>query len=183
MFFSRNGKDRPREWLAAAFVGRRLAKSDENPHAEAGRYHGAGEQYPDEKLQELFQEQINETKMAAAKRPLSTHIDAIIATLTGIVPEGAGTPLDDGETSEQTTRKPDGTKTTKTTETTETQPQPRGQDASGTGALPQLPGVGDVMSAAGGPDMTGQLLRDIVSTAGTNLAQRRIVARSPDNNG
>ena len=38
------------------------------------------------------------TKMAAAKRLLSTHIDAIIATLTGIVPEGAGTPLDGGET-------------------------------------------------------------------------------------
>lgn len=148
--------------------------------SKKGALQALGEQYPDEKLQELFQEQLDDTKMAAAKRLLSTHIDAVIAMMTGVLPEGAGTPLDGGETQEQTTRKPDGTKTTKTTET---QPQLRGQDASGTGVLPQLPGIGDVTGAAG-PDMTGQLLRDIISQAyGTKLAQRRIVSRGPDDNG
>ncbi len=49
-----------------------------------------GEQFPDEKLQELFLEQVDDLNMDAAKRIKTAQIDAAIIALTGIVPEGAG---------------------------------------------------------------------------------------------
>ncbi len=144
--------------------------------SKEGALRKLGEQFPDEKLQELFREQLNDTKMDAAKRILMTQIDSMIIALTGIIPEGAGTPVDGGETSETTTKKPDGTKTTKTTDKQPT------VGSQATGVLPQLPGVGDITSAiAGSSDM---ILRDLVTQAfGTKLAQRRIPSADQDNPG
>lgn len=127
--------------------------------SKAGALRKLGEQFPDEKLQELFQEQLDDTKSEAAKRLLAAQMDSAIMALTGIIPEGAGTPVDQGETSEQTTRKPDGTTTKKTTEKTPT-----------AGILPQLPGIPDIMSQG-----VNTMMNDIVTQAmGTKLAQRRI---------
>jgi hypothetical protein len=53
-----------------------------------------GEEFPDEKLQELFDEQIVDAQQAAAKQVLTAHISALIMELTGIVPEGAGEPVE-----------------------------------------------------------------------------------------
>jgi hypothetical protein len=144
--------------------------------SKEGALRKLGEQFPDEKLQELFREQLNDTKMDAAKRILMTQIDSMIIALTGIVPEGAGTPVDGGESSETTTRKPDGTKTTKTTEKQPT------VGSQATGVLPQLPGIGDITQAiAGSSDM---ILRDLVTQAfGTKLAQRRIPSANEDSPG
>jgi hypothetical protein len=133
-----------------------------------------GEQFPDEKLQELFEEQIDDVKMEAAKRLLSTHIDSLIMALTGVIPPDAGTPVAPGENSEQTTTKPDGTKTTKTTKS-----NPTVGTAGGSASLPALPGLGDIATAVGGGSVTDNLMRDLVTQAyGTKLPQRRIVDRN-----
>ena len=70
--------------------------------------------------------------MDAAKRIKTAQIDAAIIALTGIVPEGAGEPVDGAETTETETRKPDGTKTTQTKQTT--------PGVSGP-TVPKLPGL------------------------------------------
>lgn len=135
-----------------------------------------GEQYPDEKLQELWTEQVEDQKMAAAKRVLDAQINAAIVALTGIVPEGAGKPVDGAETTETETRKPDGSKTTQTKQTTPGVQGPA-QGQSATPALPTLPGLGDLGTVMA--DMGGQTIRDLVAQAmGTKLAQRRIVDRN-----
>lgn len=54
-----------------------------------------GEEFPDEKLQELFEEQIVDAQQAAAKQVLNAHITALIMELTGIVPDGAGEPVEE----------------------------------------------------------------------------------------
>lgn len=142
--------------------------------SKQGALRKLGEQFPDEKLQELFVEQMDDVKMEAAKRILTTQVDAMIMMLTGIIPEGAGTPVGPGETSEQTTRKPDGTKTTKTTEKTPTvgaMPQ-----------LPQLPGLPEIANVAA--QSSGTMLRDLVTQAyGTKLAQRRIPSANENDPG
>lgn len=134
-----------------------------------------GEQFPDEKLQELFIEQMDDVKMDAAKRILTTQVDAMIMMLTGVIPEGAGTPVGPGETSESTTTKPDGTKTKKTTEK---QPAVNG----GGMQLPSLPGIGDIgaiMNAG-----SGTMLKDLVTQAyGTKLAQRRLPSANSEDPG
>ena len=86
--------------------------------SKKGALKDLGEQFPDEKLQELWLEQIDDLNMDAAKRIKTAQIDAAIIALTGIVPEGAGEPVDGAETTETETRKPDGTKTTQTKQTT-----------------------------------------------------------------
>lgn len=140
--------------------------------SKEGALETLGEQYPDEKLQQLFEEQVNDTKMEAARRLVSTHIDSLIAQMTGIVPDGAGEPLDGGETQQTETRKPDGTKTTQTRETTPTLQQ------SSSGPLPGLPGLGDMVNAAG-TNAGDNLLRDIVSQAyGSTLPRRRLTSKN-----
>jgi hypothetical protein len=140
--------------------------------SKQGALRALGEQFPDEKIQELFEEQLDDVKMSGAKQILMSHIQAAIAQLTGLIPEGAGTPVGPGESSEQTTRKPDGTKTVKTTET---QPQMGMQGGTGMG---QLPGLGDMVGQIGAA-MTDNVMRDLVTQAyGTKLAQRRIVDRN-----
>jgi hypothetical protein len=136
--------------------------------SKKGALEELGEQFPDEKLQELWREQVDDLKMAAAKRIISAQVDAAIIALTGIVPEGAGEPVGPGETEETKTRKPDGTTTTKTKET-----QPSVQGPS----IPNLPGLGDIGSIAAASDM--QTITDLVTQAyGTKLPQRRLVSKN-----
>lgn len=142
--------------------------------SKKGALRDLGEQFPDEKLQELWVEQTDDLKMTAAMRIISSQVDAAIIALTGIVPEGAGEPVDGAETEETTTRKPDGTKTTKTRETT-----PGVQQQPG---LPKLPGLGDVGQLAAQSGM--QTITDLVTQAyGTKLPQRRIVDGTNNNDG
>jgi len=130
--------------------------------SKQGALRKLGEQFPDEKLQELFTEQLQDTKMAGAQRILDAQINAAIMALTGIVPEGAGTPVGDASTEETTTTKADGTKQTKTKETTPT-----------TGLSSQMAGVGDIAGMVQGSQ--GQLMTDLVTQAfGTKLPQRRL---------
>jgi len=136
--------------------------------SKKGALEELGEQFPDEKLQELWREQVDDLKMAAAKRIISAQVDAAIIALTGIVPEGAGEPVGPGETEETKTRKPDGTTTTKTKET---QPSVQGP------TIPNLPGLGDIGSIAAASDM--QTITDLVTQAyGTKLPQRRLVSKN-----
>lgn len=135
--------------------------------SKKGALREIGEQFPDEKLQELFLEQVDDTKQEAAKRLLAAHIDSVIMALTGIVPEG------------------------------QEQAQPPGQDgSSGAGAdsgsggapspvppaqrvLPDLPGLGDLSTVIAQTGST--LMRDLVTQAyGTKLPQRRITDRNSD---
>ena len=136
--------------------------------SKKGALKDLGEQFPDEKLQELWLEQIDDLKMDAAKRIKTAQIDAAIIALTGIVPEGAGEPVDGAETTETETRKPDGTKTTQTKQTTP------GVSGPTVPNLPGLEGLSGVMAESG-----LQTVTNLVSQAyGTKLAQRRL---PPDN--
>jgi hypothetical protein len=139
--------------------------------SRVGALRELGEEFPDEKAQELFGEQIQDAKMDGAKRILDAHISAIIMQLTGIVPEGAGDPVAPGETTQTSTRKPDGTTTKQTKET-----KPSFQPLPG---IQGLPGLGDVGAVLSGMDTN--LLTDIVTQAyGTRLPQRRIVDENAD---
>ena len=127
-----------------------------------------GEQFPDEKLQELWLEQIDDLNMDAAKRIRAAQIDAAIIALTGIVPEGGGEPVQGAQNTETKTRKPDGTTTTQTKQTT---PGVEGPGGSGLGTMPGLGNLRTVMS-----DMGMQTITDLVTqAAGTRLPQRRII--------
>ncbi len=136
--------------------------------SKKGALRDLGEQFPDEKLQELWNEQVDDLNMDAAKRIRSAQIDAAIMALTGLVPEGAGEPVPGAESTETKTRKPDGTTTTQTKETTPGVQQP---------SMPTLPGLGDLTSAIS--DMGMQTIKDlVVQAAGTKLPQRRVVEGS-----
>jgi hypothetical protein len=133
-----------------------------------GAMRDLGEQFPDEKLQELFTEQIQDAKRDAARRILNANIDAVIMQLTGIVPEGAGEPVDNAETTTTKTRKADGTTSTQTKET-----KPGVQPLPGIQGL-GLPDLGDLTTVISGA--AEQTFTDIVTQAyGTKLPQRRIV--------
>lgn len=136
-----------------------------------------GEQFPDEKLEELFQEQMDDAKHSAAKRVLMTHIDSIIMALTGVIPVDGGTPVAPGESTETKTRKPDGTTQTQTKETT-----PNVGGGAQSGPLPSLPGMpSDLNAMIGGA--ANNIMSEIVTQAyGTKLPQRRIIDRN-DNDG
>lgn len=128
-----------------------------------------GEQFPDEKLQELWLEQVDDLNMAAAKRIRSAQVDAAIVALTGIVPQDGGEPVQGAENTETKTKKPDGTTTTQTKQTT--------PGVQGPGILPSLPGLGDLGTIM--QDMGGQTIKDlVVQASGTKLAQRRIVSKN-----
>ena len=98
--------------------------------SKKGALRDLGEQFPDEKLQELWLEQIDDLNMDAAKRIRSAQVDAAIIALTGIVPEGAGEPVDGAETTETETSKADGTKTKQTKKTTPGVQGPGGRPAN-----------------------------------------------------
>lgn len=143
--------------------------------SKKGALRDLGEQFPDEKLQELWLEQIDDLNMDAAKQIRMAQITAAIVALTGIVPEGGGEPVQGAENTTTETRKPDGTKTTQTKQTTP------GVQGPGTTGMGTLPGVGDLGSIMG--DLGMQTIKDLVTqAAGTKLPQRRIVDKN-DNTG
>ena len=136
--------------------------------SKKGALRDLGEQFPDEKLQELWLEQVDDLNMDAAKQIRSSQIAAAIIALTGIVPEGAGEPVDGAETTETQTTKADGTKTKQTKQTT---PGVQGPGGSGLGSMPGLGDLGSIVS-----DMGMQTIKDlVVQAAGTKLPQRRVV--------
>jgi hypothetical protein len=142
-----------------------LVKLQLGVESKTGALRDLGEQFPDEKLQELFQEQIDDLKMDAAKRIISAQVDAAIIALTGIVPEGAGEVADGAETTETESTKADGTKTKQTKTTT--------PGVEGPGGLPTIKGLGNLGAMVQASDM--QTISDLVTQAyGTKLPQRRI---------
>lgn len=142
--------------------------------SKEGALRKLGEQFPDEKLQELFREQLNDTKMAGAQRILDSQINAAIMMLTGIIPDGAGTPVPSAESTTTKTHKPDGTTQTQTKETT--------PGVQGPGPLPGMPGIGDITQAIGGSQQN--LMADLVTQAfGTKLPQRRQVSANENSPG
>lgn len=57
-----------------------------------GALHDLGEEFPDEKAREIFEEQIEDAKQHGALRLIKTYIDSAILQLTGMPPEGAEAP-------------------------------------------------------------------------------------------
>jgi hypothetical protein len=57
-----------------------------------GALHDLGEEFPDEKVREIFEEQIEDAKQQGALRMLKTQIDSTILQLTGMPPEGVDAP-------------------------------------------------------------------------------------------
>jgi hypothetical protein len=103
-----------------------------------------GEEFPDEKLKELFDEQIAELKQDAAKQILNAQAAAITMALTGMVPEGYA---------EQQPPPPnqDGT-----------QPAPTTPPAQQSANLPQLPNVAGLEATiqAAGRNMYADIVQD-----------------------
>jgi len=115
--------------------------------SKVGALRELGEEFPDEKLAELFEERIVDAKQEAAMQVLKAHISAIIMKLTGLVPEGYAE--QDDKPKEGEPGKPDAA--------IDNQP------------LPDLPSLGDITGLAGDNTM-----EDIVTMAyGTKLPQRR----------
>lgn len=142
--------------------------------SKEGALRKLGEQFPDEKLQELFREQLQDTKMAGAQRILDSQINAAIMIMTGIIPDGGGTPVPSAESTTTKTTKADGTTQTQTKETT--------PGVQGPGPLPGMPGIGDIAQAVNGGQQN--LISDLVTQAfGTKLPQRRQVAANENSPG
>lgn len=117
-----------------------------------------GEQFPDEKLQELFEEQVDDTKMQAAMRIINAHINAIIMAQTGIVPEG----------------------TEPVAPTKEGEQGPQAPALNNT--MPGLPSPTDISAVMS--DGGAQMYADLLTQAyGTKLPQRRIVDSNTNDQG
>ena len=118
--------------------------------SKKGALRDLGEQFPDEKMQELFDEQLQDDKMSAARQVVTAHIQAVTMALTGIVPPGVETneqkPLKEGESAP---------------------PTPPAQQN-----LPNMPSlnIADVLKEGG-----DQYFQDLLTQAyGTKLPTRRI---------
>jgi hypothetical protein len=57
-----------------------------------GALHTLGEEFPDEKVREIFEEQIEDAKQQAALRMLKAQFDSAILSLTGMPPDGVDAP-------------------------------------------------------------------------------------------
>ncbi len=113
--------------------------------SKKGALRELGEEFPDEKIEELFQEQIQDTQHRAALQILQAHIAAVTMELTGINPM---TMEEQQPSTSTTTKKPDGTTTTSTSE-----PQkPVG--------VPNAPGINDILAG-----VDSQLFTNIVRQA------------------
>lgn len=124
-----------------------------------------GEEFPDEKMQELWEEQLVEAKMDGATQILKSQIAAAIAEWTGMVPEGFE-PMqqpDPGTTSTTTTAT--GTKTVKKTNPI---PKPKA-----------LGGLGDMTNIVGqqGNDMLTQMT---IQAFGTKIPQARNIDKNSE---
>lgn len=102
-----------------------------------------GEEFVDEKLDELYNERLMEAKQDAALEYIKAKFDSVILQETGMLPEGSETPPPSPNAGPTT---PDG--------------------ASSAGPLPGLPGLGST-------DSNSVLTELVTLSAGTKLAQRR----------
>lgn len=102
-----------------------------------------GEEFVDEKLEELYNERLMEAKQDSALEFMKAKFDAAILQATGMLPEGSETPPPSPNAGPD---KPDG--------------------ASSAGPLPGLPGMGSA-------DSNSVLNELVTLSAGTKLAQRR----------
>jgi hypothetical protein len=119
--------------------------------SKTGALRELGYQFPDEKRQELFIEQIDDIKMSAAQQILQTHIAAATMAATGINPLD-GAPQDEAPTKEG-----------------ETAP-PKPQAQQNPMKLPPLPTDIDALVASSGQ----QLFTDLLTQAyGTRLPSRQ----------
>lgn len=106
-----------------------------------------GEEFPDEKMAELYNEIVEDEKQQAALTILRAHISAIIMKMTGLIPEGYA--QQEPEPGPDEPQRPE----------TSVDKQP----------LPELPSIGDITGLA-----DANLMSDIVTRAyGTKLPQRR----------
>lgn len=123
-----------------------------------------GEQFPDEKRQELWEEQMVEAKMDGATQIIKSQIAAAVMEWTGIIPEGYG---------EQANMPEPGTTKTTTTATgtksvTKTNPLPKPL---------AIGGLGDLTNVIGkqGNDMLTQMT---IQAYGTKVPQARNVDKN-----
>lgn len=135
--------------------------------SKKGALQQLGEQFPDEKLQELWEERIVEEKMDGAAQVIRGQIAAAVAQLTGIIPEGYGDPVDqpDPGTTKTTTNAKTGSKSI-----TKTNPMPKPPTLAG------LTGLNNTMSSTGGEWLT-QLT---VQAFGTKTPQSRNVDKNSE---
>lgn len=73
-----------------------------------GALHTLGEEFPDEKAQEIFREQIEDAKQQGALRMLKAQLDSAILALTGMPPEGAEMPPPQTDAQGQPVNQPGG---------------------------------------------------------------------------
>jgi len=111
-----------------------------------------GEEFPDEKMQELYNEIIEDEKQKAALTILRAHISAIIMRMTGLIPEGYAEPEPEPGPDEPSRPKA----------SIDSQP------------LPDLPSIGDITGLT-----DANMVSDIVTRAyGTKLPQRRNINKT-----
>lgn len=124
-----------------------------------------GEQFPDEKRQEIWEQQLVEAKMDGATSILKSQIAAAVADLTGMVPEGFE-PMQQDPGTQSTTTTATGTKTVK-----KTMPLPK---------PPALGGLGDLQNVVGkqGNDVLTQM---VIQAYGTKVPQARNVDKNQNN--
>lgn len=119
-----------------------------------------GEEFPDEKLLELAQELIEDAKDQAAIDLIKAHVAAVLAELTGMVPEGAE-PVD-----QDPVKNADGT--------TSPPPKPPAMQQAAGISLPALD-----ISALTGSDDTRNIMAEIVTRAyGYKQQARRDIDKS-----
>ena len=99
--------------------------------SKTGALRELGEEFPDEILQELFEEQVTEAQQDAAKQVLQAHIAAMTMQLTGINPM---TMEEQQPTTSTKTTKPDGSSTTSTS---------KPQKPAG---IPNAPDINDILA-------------------------------------
>ena len=117
-----------------------------------------GEEYPDEKRLELFEQRMLEAKMEGAEQILRANIAAACAELTGIVPEGMGEPVPPPPTA------------TPNAEGQSPQPVQMPKPAA-------LGGLGDITGIVG--KMGGDMVNEMVTIAyGTKIPQTRQIDKN-----
>lgn len=115
-----------------------------------------GEEFPDEKMAELYAEIVEDEKQKAALQVFRANIAAIIEKLTGLIPEGYAEPQPPAAPGEG-------------------QPAPP-KTAVDKQPLPELPSLGDITGLGG-----TNLMSEIVTRAfGTKLPQRRNIQNTND---
>lgn len=114
--------------------------------SKRGALRELGEEFPDEKAEEIFKEQVEDAKETGALQLINAHIQAAIVALTGMVPEDGSQPVESG---------------------------PEGSDSPGAGApsLQGLPGLPAGLSMEAIQQMTNEI---VTQAYGTKLPQRSV---------